>query len=231
MARPIPPDRFPALIRAGAQVFLEQGFRRAQMADVAERLGVSKGTLYLYVESKEALFDLALRHADDAAPPALPEELPVPTPKPGATLANVEKRIAQEAALPALRAALARGRVRDARAEAEEIAREVYALLARHRVAIKLLDRCALDYPGLAAVWYASGREGLLALLEQWLAERTRRRRLRRFPDVALAARMLLETITFWSVHRHWDPSPQAFDERLVAESVVAFVVAALVEE
>jgi AcrR family transcriptional regulator len=231
VARPIPPDRFPALIRAAAQVFLELGYRRAQMADVAARLGVSKGTLYLYVESKEALFDLALRHADDATPPPLPPLLPVPTPEPGATLLNVEKRISEEAALPVLRAALARGRVRDARAEAEGIAREIYALLARHRVAIKLLDRCALDYPGLAAVWYRTGREGLLALLEPWLADRMRRGRLRRYADVAVVARLVLETLTYWAVHRHWDPSPQALDEAAVEDSVVAFVVGALVEE
>jgi AcrR family transcriptional regulator len=231
VARPIPPDRFPALVRAAAQVFLEMGYRRAQMADVAERLGVSKGALYLYVESKEALFDLALRHADDPEPPALPLELPVPTPDPSAMLGDVEKRIAEEASLPALRAALARERARDARAEAEAIAREIFALLARHRIAIKLLDRCALDYPGLAAVWYRTGREGLLALLEQWLGDRMRRRRLRRFPDVAVAARIVLETLTYWAVHRHWDPSPQAFDEAAVEESVVAFVVGALVAE
>jgi AcrR family transcriptional regulator len=231
VARPIPPERFPALIRAAAQVFLELGYRRAQMADVAARLGVSKGTLYLYVESKEALFDLALRHADDATPPALPRVLPVPTPEPGVTLGDVEKRIAEASALPALRAALARGRVRDARAEAEAIAREIYALLARHRVAIKLLDRCALDYPGLADVWYRSGREGLLELLEQWLGDRMRRGRLRRFPGVAVAARMVLEILTYWAVHRHWDPSPQALEEAAVEGSVVAFVAGALAKE
>jgi hypothetical protein len=98
-------------------------------------------------------------------------------------------------------------------------------------VAIKLLDRCALDYPGLAAVWYRTGREGLLELLERWLADRMRRGRLRRFPDVAVAARMVLEILTYWAVHRHWDPSPQALDEGSVEESVIAFVAGALAKE
>ena len=35
------------------------------MDEVARQLGVSKGSLYLYVESKEALFDLCVRYADD----------------------------------------------------------------------------------------------------------------------------------------------------------------------
>ena len=34
------------------------------MEDVAKALRVAKGTLYVYVESKEALFDLVARCAD-----------------------------------------------------------------------------------------------------------------------------------------------------------------------
>jgi AcrR family transcriptional regulator len=44
-------------ILAGARkVFLEQGFDVASMSDIARRAGVSKGTLYVYFESKERLF-------------------------------------------------------------------------------------------------------------------------------------------------------------------------------
>src|SRR3970282_2162396 len=64
MPRSMPRDRFHDLIEAATAVFLEQGYRRTQMADVAARMGVAKGTVYLYVESKEALFDAVLRHAE-----------------------------------------------------------------------------------------------------------------------------------------------------------------------
>ena len=64
MARSIPDDRLARLVECATQVFITQGYRRTQMADVAKALGVAKGTLYLYVESKEALFDLVVRSAD-----------------------------------------------------------------------------------------------------------------------------------------------------------------------
>jgi AcrR family transcriptional regulator len=51
--RQIPEDRFDQLVDCATKVFVEQGYRRTQMADVAEVMGVAKGTLYLYVESKE----------------------------------------------------------------------------------------------------------------------------------------------------------------------------------
>jgi AcrR family transcriptional regulator len=226
--RTIPRQRFDDLLEAASAVFLEQGYRRTQMADVAARLGVAKGTLYLYVESKEALFDAVLRHADREGPVALPDTLPVPTPAPGATLEMVRKRVAASAALPALSAALLRRRVADVGAELEAILREIHALLARHRRGIKLLDRCSQDHPELAAAWYGTGRRGALGLLERYLEERGRRGLLAPVADVAVTARIVLETLVFWAVHRHWDPSPQAVDERAAEDAVVHFLLRAL---
>ncbi|WDU65629.1 TetR/AcrR family transcriptional regulator [Pseudomonas poae] len=45
-----------AIVEAAAQVFLEFGFDGASMAQIATRVGGSKGTLYGYFSSKEELF-------------------------------------------------------------------------------------------------------------------------------------------------------------------------------
>jgi len=231
MPRAIPENRFQDLIEAATAVFLEQGYRRTQIADVAARMGLSKGSVYTYVESKEALFDQVLRHADQPAPIELPEKLPVGTPSPGATLDVVEKRLAEEGALPSLTAAITRARVANVRAELEAILGELYDALARHRTAIKLLDRCAPEYPELAKVWYRGGREGALSLLARYLDDRARRGRLRRYEDGTVAARIVLETLVFWAVHRHWDPSPQEIDESSARSTALAFLTSALVKE
>jgi AcrR family transcriptional regulator len=231
MSRSIPDNRFEALIDAATVVFLDRGYRRTQVADVAARIGLSKGSVYTYVESKEALFDCVLRHADRDEPVPLPDTLPVPTPPLGTTLELVEKRLSEEAALPVLAAAFSRTRVVDMRAELEAVLGELYDLLARHRTAIKLIERCARDYPKLAKVWYRAGREDTLSRLARYLGDRSRRRRLRRFEDGAVVARIVLETLVFWAVHRHWDPSPQAVDEASVKRTVVAFLTTALTEE
>ncbi len=44
------------ILRAARQVFSEKGYYEARMEDIAERVGVSKRTLYLYFENKEELF-------------------------------------------------------------------------------------------------------------------------------------------------------------------------------
>jgi AcrR family transcriptional regulator len=49
------------ILTAANQVFGEKGYRQATMDDVAKKLGVSKGALYLYFASKEELFEAICR--------------------------------------------------------------------------------------------------------------------------------------------------------------------------
>jgi AcrR family transcriptional regulator len=49
------------LLAAALDLFVERGFSAARLDDVAARAGVSKGTLYLYFESKEELFKAVVR--------------------------------------------------------------------------------------------------------------------------------------------------------------------------
>jgi AcrR family transcriptional regulator len=44
------------IINTAAQLFSEKGFHDVKMDDIAERVGLSKGTIYLYFENKETLF-------------------------------------------------------------------------------------------------------------------------------------------------------------------------------
>lgn len=230
MARITPPDRLPQLIACATRVFIEQGYRRTQMDDVAAALGIAKGTLYLSVESKEALFDLVVRCAD-MEPPLPPfSPLPLPTPQPGATLAYIRERLAQNQTLPALTAALARQRVKDVRAELAVIVGELYDILARNRHGIKLLDRSAQDLPELAALWFDIARGGLITTLGFYLESRMQRKQLRALPDASVTSRLIIETVSFWAVHRHWDPRPQVVEETVARETVTKFILNALIK-
>jgi AcrR family transcriptional regulator len=49
------------LTAAALSLFVEKGFAATRLDEVAARAGVSKGTLYLYFDSKEALFEAVIR--------------------------------------------------------------------------------------------------------------------------------------------------------------------------
>ena len=45
------------IVRGARSIFLAQGFDAASMSDIARAAGVSKGTLYVYFDNKEQLFE------------------------------------------------------------------------------------------------------------------------------------------------------------------------------
>jgi AcrR family transcriptional regulator len=55
-------ERRAHIMDKGEEVFLEQGFQGASMAEIAARAGCSKGTLYNYFESKDELFLACVAH-------------------------------------------------------------------------------------------------------------------------------------------------------------------------
>jgi AcrR family transcriptional regulator len=232
VARTIPEGRFAQLIEAATRTFVARGYRLTQMSDVADALGLAKGTLYGYVESKEALFDAAVRFADGQSQPPKLEALPLLTPPPGSTVAYVRQRLTAEATELELArvASLPKGSRRPPD-ELERIVRDLYRRMWRNRRALKLVDRCAVDYPELASVWFEEGRWAQVALLAGYLESRIAAGRVRRLRNVQLAARMVLETIALWAIHLPWDASPRSYADEEVESAVVDLIVHAYAKE
>ncbi len=55
------------LLAAALELFAERGFAATRLEDIAARAGVSKGTIYLYFDSKEALFKAAIEESMNPA--------------------------------------------------------------------------------------------------------------------------------------------------------------------
>src|SRR5882757_1638622 len=106
MSRTIPADRFPAVVAASARVFITHGYQRSQMQDVADAVGLAKGTLYGYAQGKAALFAAAVRYADGHDLIPGPSGLPVAAPGDRKIAALVAERLADEIAETRLAQAL-----------------------------------------------------------------------------------------------------------------------------
>lgn len=68
------------ILRAALDVFSRQGYHETRMDDVARRSGTSKGALYLYFKSKEALLEALLERAARLLFRKLDEALNTPAP-------------------------------------------------------------------------------------------------------------------------------------------------------
>lgn len=226
MSRTIPAERFSQLIDVSTRTFVARGYRLTQMSDVASALGVAKGTLYGYVRSKEALFDAAVRFADGLGTEPDVGELPLPTPDEGSTVRYVQSRLMEEVRdLELARLLSEPAGTRATEGEFERIVRDLYRRMFRNRRALKLIDRCAVDHPELAAVWFEQGRYGQVGLLATYLERRGEAGDVRAVPNVLLAARMVLETIALWAIHMPWDPAPHPVPEKEVEDAVADMLV------
>lgn len=223
--------RLRELVDSAFDVFCRQGFERSQVADVAKVMGVAVGTVYLYVEGKEALFDLVVRHTTMEDPEWLDGiEIPVPTPEAGSTTAFLNEVFGREGQWPKLEAALKKKKTDDIRAELTGIVQEQYQLMKKHRRGLVLLLRSALEYPGLADVFVLGLRKRLLTTLQRYLELRVKGGQLPPPKYVFASAAVLTQTIAWANLQRPFDPGLISLSEQEVEDATVDMLVNGLLK-
>ena len=226
-------ERFPEVISAAVRVFTHDGYRAARMSDVARAAGLSEAALYRYVESKEGLFVLAIRHAllleDMPSEDGPGAEFPLKPPPLARMLLEVREFVAAEVPFGALAAALAGPEPGDPAAELEAVMRELFSLETQTREAADMIERSARELPELADLLNTGLREPVLAALTGYLGSRAMSGKLRATPDTAATARLVLETLTWFARHRHSDPYGAAIPDGLAEDTAVDALIHALV--
>ncbi|HEV8150597.1 MAG TPA: helix-turn-helix domain-containing protein [Gemmatimonadales bacterium] len=220
MPRTRPHNRLDIISDAATAVFIRNGFAAAGVAEIAREARVGPGTIYLYAASKDALFDLALRRALED-PTVWTMVLPHPAPLPGA-VADAAWRCLQNAAhFPQLWLAAESPSppLADLRREVEGIIGELYGWLHRYRRAIKLVERCAGEWPDVAQVFHRRFWRGGIRRVADYLGRRMQEGRLPRRSDPNAAAHLLVESLAWMAVHRHWSSEGAALAEASAAET------------
>ena len=229
MVKSTPEERLGALVRAATIVFVEKGYRRTQMSDVAAELGVSAGNLYNYVESKDALFHRCLLVSSPARRPAgMSSAFPLPTPPAGA-IADVVAAGTRELRRPgSLRTALTVPDPVDVATELASIIGEMFDRTRASRAFQALVERSAPDFPELFESFYVRTRRPTLLALTTYLELRIASGHLRPVPDTAAAARLVNETQAWFARHRRGDHDPDGFTNEIARATVIDLLTAAL---
>jgi AcrR family transcriptional regulator len=198
------------------------------MSDVAESAGVSVGTLYNYVEGKEALLLLCAAYAFDPEG-AIDGERPLTIASRPAFLKKLRHDLDAMAHLPALDAALKRKSApADVQAECAAIVGELFDLIARTRRGLDALERSARDVPDIAALFYGDVRVSLLQNLADYITRRAKAGKIPTPDDAAIAARFAVESVTWMARHRHGDADGGRLDDARVRANTIELVTRAL---
>ncbi len=199
------------------------GFKQSQMSDIAKQIGISAGTLYLYVENKEALLGLASTYLLDRA---MLETAPLPLKAvPREKLVVLFTTTAQDRQKwPALKQAIA---MKASDAESfKAVGYDLYDLISDNRRAIWFFDRLAFELPEFAAIQLNAMRGRTLKLLTELLAANGQSSIA---PDaLAIIARSALEILAWSAMHRHADglgaqPTDSLSEETIRDLAVLAF--------
>jgi AcrR family transcriptional regulator len=75
------PNRREDILKAAREVFKQSGYAKAHVAEIAQRAGVAKGTVYLYFESKQAMLDALCDRYQEMIADALLPALQNPDPR------------------------------------------------------------------------------------------------------------------------------------------------------
>lgn len=221
MSRLPAPQRFADIVATATRLFIEHGYRRTRMLDVARELGITEPALYRYFEGKGALFDEVVRSTVGEGSGPDPE-LPISNPAPESTIGFLRHVVSRESRIASLEAALkASSSPPDAVGELREILQELLDNIERNRIGLKVLERAAPDWPELAALWFGHGRAQVHANLASYLERRGTECRLRPLPHPRLSARLILEAIAYAGMHRHTDPFPTSGDPDAVANATI----------
>jgi AcrR family transcriptional regulator len=227
MARPRSADFVPRMLDAAARVFGRHGLKASRMADVAREMGVAHGSLYNYVESKEALFLLLVDQWGAADVKLTDGELPLRTPPMDRIVSRLRQRVDEAFQLPALESALKRRRPANPYTELEAVVQELFDRTERSRAGATIVERSAADVPELFRLFFEQVRRDLFDRMTRYVTIRIQDG-LFHAVDPPTAARFIIESVTFFARHRFLDPHPQSLDDRAVRQTVVDLITRSL---
>lgn len=219
MPRRKTPGRLDSIADAATEIFINEGFAKARITEIARLAKVGPGTVYLYAEGKAALFDLALRRSLED-PKIWELALPHPTPRHGEIADHAWRCIQNAAHFPRLWLASDSSPPPDPREELAGILQELAAWLFRYRKGIKLIERSATEWPDLSRMFYRRFWRGGVRRIADYLERRMAEGVLVPRGDALVAAHVVVETLGWMAVHRYWSE-----DRGLLADAAVAPVV------
>jgi AcrR family transcriptional regulator len=188
------------LLDAALRVFAERGYRHARLDDVAEAAGVTKGAIYHYFDTKEALLLGVVDHFQAAA-----------FGRADAALRDPELPVATRIRM-VVRKVFAR--------RANTVGNPLLTLLLRD---------VATEVPHVHERWLRNGPARFWKLLDTLVDEGKRRGEFRADADAEVGARLLVSGLmlqVMWQQHATAVPALAIDEERLLESSTELFLAA-----
>ncbi len=222
--------RLEKIVESAIRVFSARGYRQTQMVHIAREAGIAPGTLYLYFESKESLFNFLLRYIFSNEQDLEAISVPIGSTSWDFGIASGKDSFVSSKYTALIEKAARKRQVTDVHEEFEKIIRNLFSAMAAYRHGITILLQSSLDWPELAD-FYVSIIKDLMKTLEVYLHKRIHQGLFRKVPNVSASARFILDTIAWFAVHRHRAMYQTVITEKVAEETVVDALVHAFIPQ
>ncbi len=220
-------QRIADLFAAGTTVFRRKGFKRTQMSDIAAEMNCSTGTLYNYVDSKEALFEHAIVAGFTQTLPDS-ETLPLGFPEPTAVevIARRSKQIAEGSALEL---ANQRQEVKNPAEEVTLVVTAFFVFFSDYHPVLDMIEASHLDYPDVATAYLEARRDLVFEPWRRWVVRRQEQGLFRQDIDPLWVTRYLIEILAWagWKARDCGEP----YDEDEARDAIVKLALSSLLRD
>jgi AcrR family transcriptional regulator len=217
------------IIESSIRVFSVRGYRQAQMSHIAKDMGISPGSLYLYFESKEALFEFVLKHIY-IKQNFKGISFPIKTSSKDFGFSILKKAFASGKPFVHLKEVVRKKTVDNACEEFENIIRILFSTLSTYRNGITIMLHSSLNWPELNEL-YVNAVKDFLRMLSAYLTLRIDQGHIRKVPDASAAARLILECTAWFAVHRYRAMYQPNINEKIAEETVVGILMHAFIPD
>lgn len=212
--------KFETIIHSAATVFAHWGLHRTKIQDIAAHAKVAAGTVYLYADSKDALFDLALRFGMGQDISNLNESGVPYTASRQATYQWLESVANLDDLLPDFH------EPKLFELSLDQLFGNLFDFLNQHRFAIRIVERSAHEWNDLATLFFDQIRDPVIHRIGARLARESDQWT----PDELEAmSRLVGGAIAFSAVHRFFeggkpDTTEKSIYKKAVVQSLVRMV-------
>lgn len=224
-------ERLVQLIESSVKTLAEQGgYRLTQIADIAAQMGVSPGTVYLYVTSKEDLYHFLVEFFFLGNIDLEKIKIPIKMKSQEKTLKKIKELSLGLNIIKKLEAGIAKKGISNAAIEFEDILKTLYKTFAQYRHGITLLRHSSLIWPELGVFYINDIRLKLFTLLSKYLKKQMSAAVIKLDTDIGASAQLILESMVYFAVYRHNDLYPVTLSEEIAEKTIVNALLNAFIK-
>ena len=209
-------ERLINIANAATIIFVEKGYKNTQMINVAQHLNVSVGTLYIYIKSKKALYDITLMSIFDNNFYNKIQNLPFEGIEHNILLEQYVHKVFNKY-ISDYKNIIEK---KDIDNDFEIVISSIFTLMTNYWPGMSIFEKGDDSWPKFSK-YYFNIRSEYFDLLKIYIEKKISQNIIRPLENIDIYSRLIIETIAWFAIHRNFDEDLKKFDNSTIKNIVI----------